>query len=36
MVRLARDRGIPCLMLTKGLVNADPRYDPDQLRYTFL
>ena len=36
MVRLALARDIPCLMLTKGLVNPDPRYDPDRLRYTFL
>lgn len=36
MVRLALARGIPCLMLQAGLVDADPRYDPDQLRYTFL
>jgi hypothetical protein len=36
MVKLALARGLQCLMLQEGLLNADPRYDRTRLRYTFL
>lgn len=36
MVHLAFERGVECLMLQEGLLNADPRYDSSILRYTFL